>query len=69
MDFSECIDDNRSQLQHFFCKFDKNSNVRYLTLDAIIPDLNNSIEVLGEALGSNVKMEVLNMSNNRIKTT
>ena len=56
MDFSECIDDSRSNFEPFLGKFDKFSNVRTLTLDHMVPDLTNCIEDLGKALGENTKL-------------
>ena len=34
-----------------------------------MPDLNNSIEVLGTALGRNKSIEVVNLRNNQIKSS
>jgi len=36
-------------------------------LDNILPDLGNSIEILGEALSQNTKLEVLIMRENKLK--
>jgi len=36
-------------------------------LDNIQSDINGSIEILGEALGSNTKLEVLIMRENKLK--
>jgi len=36
-------------------------------MDGIQPDISNSLEVLGEALSENNKLEVLIMRENRIK--
>lgn len=36
-------------------------------MDNIQPDLSNSIEILGEALSENVKLEVLIMRENKLK--
>ena len=41
--------------------------MKYLVLDNITPDLSSSLEILGEALGENVKLEVLIMRENKIK--
>jgi hypothetical protein len=69
LDFSECIDDNRQNFGIFFNKFDNLCNVRYLTLDSLMPDVSNSIESFGECLKNNKKLEVLSMGTNRIGTT
>jgi len=69
MDFTDCIDDSRQNFSIFFSKFDNLSNVRYLTLDSLMPDISNAIESLGEVLKTNKKLECLNMSTNRIGTT
>ena len=67
VDFTESIDDSRCHFIQFFSKFDRYSNVRYLTLDSLLPDLSNSIEALGKALGENSQIETLNLGNNRIR--
>ena len=67
VDFTESIDDSRSHFMQFFSKFDQHSKVRYLTLDSLLPDLSNSIESLGKALGENRIIETLHLGNNRIR--
>ena len=69
MDFTGCIDDNRQNFSVFFEKFDNLSNVRYLTIEQMMPDLSNAIEPLGEVLKTNKRLEVLNLGTNRIGTT
>jgi hypothetical protein len=69
MDFSECIDENRTNFSFFFNKFDNLSNVRYLTIDSLMPDISNAVESLGEVLKTNKKLEFLSMSTNRIGNT
>ena len=68
MDFSECVDVSRSTFAIFMEHFDKYCNVRYLTLDNMLPDLSTCIEELGLAFSSNKKCEVLSMRNNKIKS-
>ena len=67
MDFSESLDVTRSTFSIFMEKFGKFCNVRYLTLNSMLPDLNCCIEDLGIALSTNNKLEVLEMRNNKIK--
>lgn len=67
LDFSGCRTDGAENLEFFLQKLDKFSNVRYLTLDNIQPDLSPSLEILGEALSENTKLEVLIMRENRLK--
>lgn len=67
IDFSHCRVDNAENLEYFIQKFDQFSNVRYLTLDGIGPDVSSSAEILGEALALNTKMEVLQLREARIK--
>jgi hypothetical protein len=67
LDISQARVDTGECLEFFLQKLDNNSNIRYLVIDGIQPDLSNSIEVLGDALSENNKMEVLIMRENRIK--
>jgi len=67
VDFSECIDRDQNALVLIFDKFGHGSNVRYLSLEGIMPDLNFSIAKLGTALAENTKIETLNISNSKIK--
>ena len=66
MDFSECIDDNNNNFSIFMSKIDHYSNVRTLTLDGMLPHMNNSIEPLGEGLSKNENLSVLNLRKSRI---
>ena len=43
VDFSECTDKERDSFVLIFDKFGSGSNVRYLSLEGILPDLNFSI--------------------------
>ena len=56
MDFSECIDDNNNNFSIFLAKLDSFSNVRTLSLDGMLHNMNNCIEPLGEALSTNEKL-------------
>ena len=46
---------------------DKYSNIRNLILDNVQPDLCAALEVLGEAISQNTKLEVLIMRENKLK--
>ena len=37
-------------MEIFFNKFDNLSNVRYLTIDSLMPDISNAVESLGEVV-------------------
>jgi hypothetical protein len=67
-DFSDCIDDDMSNFAVFLQKIDRNKSIKFLTLDGMMPGLSNAVEPLGEALGKNKKLEVLNMRRVRIKS-
>jgi hypothetical protein len=67
IDLSGCRTDNAENLEFFLQKLDKFSNIRYLTLDNMQPDLSPSLEILGEALSENTRLEVLIMRENRLK--
>lgn len=67
LDLSHSKVDSGECLEFFLQKLDKYSNVRYLIMDSIQPDLSNSIEILGEALCENTKIEVLIIRENKLK--
>lgn len=67
LDLSNAKIDSGESLEFFFQKLDKSSVIRYLIFDNCQPDLSNSIEILGEALNENIKLEVLVMRENKIK--
>jgi len=67
MDFSECIDDNNSNFCIFLAKLDNFSNVRSLSLDGMLHNMNSCIEPLGDALSTNEKLHILNLRNTRIR--
>jgi hypothetical protein len=67
LDLSHCRADDSENFECFLQKLDAHCNIRYLTLDNMQPDLSNAIEIMGEALAMNTKLEVLIMRENRIK--
>jgi hypothetical protein len=67
LDLSNAKVDSGESLEYFFQKLDKNSLIRYFILDNCQPDLSNSIEILGESLNENIKLEVLIIRENKIK--
>jgi hypothetical protein len=69
IDFTDCIDDDLSNFEVFLSKIDKHKALKFLTLDGMMPGLSSCIESLGEALGKNKKLEVLNMRRVRIKSS
>lgn len=68
LDLSNCKVDLGECLEFFFQKLDKFSCVRNLILDNIQPDLSHAVEVLGEAIAENTRLEVLIMRENKIKS-
>jgi hypothetical protein len=67
LDISNCKVESGECLEFFLQKLDKYSNIRYLVMDQILPDLSGSLEILGEALAENTKLEVLMMRENKLK--
>jgi Ran GTPase-activating protein (RanGAP) involved in mRNA processing and transport len=67
IEISGCRTDYAENLELFLQKIDQFSTIRYLVLDNMQPDLSVSLEVLGEALAQNTKLEVLIMRENRMK--
>ena len=67
LDISNSRVDSAECLEFFLQKFDKYSNIKYLIIDSIMPDLSNSLEILGEALVENTKLEVMIMRDNKLK--
>jgi hypothetical protein len=69
LDMSECSADSPEHLEIVFCKFAEFCNVRTLVAEDLKADFNYFIEVFGEALGANPKLEGLSLAQNRIKQT
>lgn len=53
LDLSNCKVESGEHLEFFLQKIDKFSNIKYLILDSIQPDMSSSLEILGEALSEN----------------
>ncbi len=53
LDLSNSRADNGECLEFFVQKFDKYSNIKYLILDNLQPDISSAIEIFGEALQEN----------------
>ena len=69
IDMSECSADSPEHLENVFCKFDQFCSVRTLVAEDMKADFNYFIEIFGEALGVNTKLEGLSLALNRIKQT
>ena len=67
LDLSQCRTEDPANFEFFFTKLDQFCNIRYLTLEAMQPDLSNNIESIGDALAENKRLEVLVLRDNRIK--
>lgn len=67
LDLSNAKVESGECLEFFLQKLDKYSNIRYLVMDGIQPDLSSSLEILGEAIAENTKIEVLIMRENKLK--
>ena len=67
LDFSNCKLDSPDHLEYFLQKIDKTSNIRYLVLDNIQPDLSGCLELMGTTFAESQKLEVLNMRENKLK--
>lgn len=67
IDLSNCRVDSGECLEYFLQKMDKSSNIRHLILDSVQPDLSSSIEILGDAIYDNTKLEVLIIRENKLK--
>ena len=67
LDLSLCKGQSGEDLETFMQKVDQFAHIRNLTMEQIFPDLSTSIEVLGEALSYNTKLESLILRDNKIK--
>jgi len=67
LDLSFCKAELPEHFEFFMQKFDNFCNIRFLTMESMQPDLSTSIEVLGEALALNTKLECLILRDNKIK--
>lgn len=50
IDLAGCKVDNAENLDFFLQKLDKFSNIRYLTMENMLPDMSPCLEILSEAL-------------------
>ena len=69
LDLSQCSTDSPENLENVFCKFDQFCNVRTLVAENLNADFNYIVEIFGEALGVNTKLEGLSMKENKLKQT
>ena len=67
LDISHCKADDQESFEFFLQKLDQFCNIRYLTIENLQPDISQSIEVIGEALSENIKLEALVLRENKIK--
>mmetsp|Transcript_5920 Transcript_5920/g.9661 ORF Transcript_5920/g.9661 Transcript_5920/m.9661 type:complete len:294 (+) Transcript_5920:103-984(+) len=67
LDLSHCSTDSPENLENVFCKFDQFCNVRTLVSENLNADFNYIIEIFGEALGVNTKLEGLSLKENKLK--
>ena len=69
LDISQCKSVESEVFSIFIYKLNELCNIRYLTMENLGSDLNSTVQVLGETLASNTKLEVLIMRENKIKWT
>lgn len=69
LDISQCSTDSPENMENVFCKFDSFCGIRTLVAENLNTDFNYIIEIFGEALGDNVKLEGLSLKENKIKQT
>ena len=67
LDISECSTDSPENLENVFSKFDQFCNIKNLIAENLNADFNCVVEIFGEALNGNTKLETLNLSNNKMK--
>ena len=69
LDLSQCSTDSPENLENVFCKFDQFCSVRTLVAENLNADFNYIVEIFGEALGVNTKLEGLSLKENKLKQT
>lgn len=69
LDLSECTADSAENLENVFLKFDQFCNIRTLVVQHLNTDFNYIIEIFGDALSSNTKLEGLSLKENKLKQT
>jgi hypothetical protein len=69
LDLSYCSADSPENLENVFLKFDQFCNIRTLVAQNLNADFNYIIEIFGEALSTNTKLEGLCLKDNKLKQT
>lgn len=69
LDLSQCKTDAPENLENVFLKFDQFCNVRTLIAENLNADINYFIDLFGEALAVNTKLEGLSLKENRLKVS
>ena len=67
LDLSQCSTDSPENLEWVFSKFDQFCSVRTLLAENLNADFNHIVELFGEALADNTKLEGLSIKENRLK--
>ena len=65
LDLSQCSTDSPENLENVFSKFDQFCSLKNLIAENINADFNQFIEIFGEALGVNTKLESLSLKENK----
>lgn len=67
LDLSQCSTDSPENLENVFSKFGEYCNIRALVAENLTTDFNHVVELFGEALCDNTKLEALSLQANKIK--
>lgn len=67
LDLSGSSTDAPEHLENVFCRFDSFCNIRTLVAESLNADFNFIVEIFGEALGVNTKLEGLSLKENKLK--
>lgn len=67
LDLSNCSTDSPENLENVFSKFDQFCNVRHLVAESLTADFNYVVELFGEALCYNTKLEAMSIQANKIR--
>ena len=67
LDLSDCKTDDPANYEFFFEKMGQFCYIRYLTLERMQPDLSSNIEMIGESLAENTRLEVLILRENKLR--
>lgn len=69
LDLSQCSTDSPENLENVFSKFGEFCNVRALVAENLQQDgFNHVVEIFGEALSENTKLEALSLQANKIRS-